>query len=136
MATNTVINHQNKGFTLIELMIVVVIIGIIAAIAYPSYQDSVRKARRADAQSQMMELASFMERFYTENNQYHQINDASAAAVSLPGGIDSDYYDYSLSGLSATTYTIDGARTGSQTADTCGDLAITNTGGKIPSNCW
>lgn len=94
MATNTVILH--RGFTLIELMITVAIMAILAAIAYPSYIDSVRKARKADAQAQMMELASFMERFYTENNRYNQQNDASNTAVALPAGISSDYYAYSL----------------------------------------
>jgi prepilin-type N-terminal cleavage/methylation domain-containing protein len=61
-------HHRNKvlqkGFTLIELMIAVVVIAILAAIAYPSYQDSVRKSRRADAKSALMEHAQFMERTY------------------------------------------------------------------------
>jgi len=65
-------------------MITVVIISIIAAIAYPSYVDSVRKARRADAQAQMMELASFMERFYTENNRYNKENNVAQTNVIVP----------------------------------------------------
>jgi type IV pilus assembly protein PilE len=60
---------RSKGFTLTEIMIVVAIIGIIAAIAYPSYQDSVRKSRRADARAVLLEAAQFMERRYTENLQ-------------------------------------------------------------------
>jgi type IV pilus assembly protein PilE len=53
---------SNKGFTLIEVMIVVAIVGILAAVAYPSYQDHVRKSRRAEAQSALMGLAAAMER--------------------------------------------------------------------------
>ena len=58
------------GFTLIELMIVVAIIGIIAAVAYPSYQEYVRNAKRADAETALMELAHFMERYYPANGRY------------------------------------------------------------------
>ena len=70
-----------RGFTLMELMIVVAIIGILAGIAYPTYQDSVRKSRRADAEAVLLELAQWMERFYTENNRYDQTR-AGVAAVS------------------------------------------------------
>lgn len=62
--------QHSPGFTLIELMIAVAVVGILAAIAYPSYQDSVRKSRRADAKSALLDAAQRQERFYTENNQY------------------------------------------------------------------
>ena len=68
------------GFTLIELMIVVAVMGILAAIAYPSYMDSVRKSRRADATSALLNLAARQERFYTEHNSY--TNDLSYTACS------------------------------------------------------
>lgn len=63
-------NKQAAGFTLIELMIVVVIIGILAMIAYPSYQESLTKTRRTDGQSHLMSIINAQERFYTENNTY------------------------------------------------------------------
>ena len=62
--------NKFKGFTLIELMVVVIIIGILSAIAYPSYLDSVRKTRRADAQGALMQLNNAMERVFTQNNTY------------------------------------------------------------------
>ena len=68
-----------RGFTLIELMIAVAVVGILAAIAYPSYQEHVRKARRADAQTALLELAQFMERHYTANGRY--LTTAGAAPV-------------------------------------------------------
>ncbi len=81
------ISHSS-GFTLIELMIVVVIVAILAGIAYPSYQDSIRKARRADAKSALLEAASRQERFYTENNQYTNVLIAVAGCVTTPDKIE------------------------------------------------
>lgn len=62
-----------KGFTLIELAVTVAVVGILAAIAYPSYMDSVRKSRRTDAKSALLEVAHLEERFSTENNQYTSV---------------------------------------------------------------
>jgi type IV pilus assembly protein PilE len=132
-------NMPNKykrisGFTLIELMIVVVIVGIIASIALPSYQDSVRKARRSDAQTALLENVNFMERFFTENNTY-TLGGVSLAITS------SDYYSLTPTvGASGASYTLQASPTGSQSLDTsCGILSITHTGIKSASgsgNCW
>ena len=61
---------RQRGFTLIELMITVAVIAILAAIAYPSYQDSIRKSRRTDAKNALTQAAANMERYYTEKNTY------------------------------------------------------------------
>jgi prepilin-type N-terminal cleavage/methylation domain-containing protein len=79
-------NTQN-GFTLIELMIVVMIVGVLAAIAYPSYQDSVTKSRRADAKSALLELSVFMERLYTATGCY---NPGADKICNTPGTSSSD----------------------------------------------
>jgi type IV pilus assembly protein PilE len=70
-----------RGFTLIEVMIVAAIVAILAAIAYPSYQDSVRKSRRADAKSILLQAGQFMERFYTENFCYSNLRNPVTGAI-------------------------------------------------------
>src|SRR5690554_7773304 len=62
--------YTEKGFTLLELMIVVAVVGILAAIAYPSYMDSVRKSNRADAKAALNDAAQQMQRCYTLNSSY------------------------------------------------------------------
>ena len=69
-----------RGFTLIELVIVMTIVGILAAIAFPSYQNSVRNSRRATAATDLLELAQWMERRYSLNNTYLD----NGAAPALP----------------------------------------------------
>lgn len=70
--------NTNKGFTLIELMIVIAVISILAAIAYPTYQDSMAKSRRADAKSALLELSTWMERYYTAKGCYGIPNTTTA----------------------------------------------------------
>ena len=79
--------RHSPGFTLIELMITVAVVGILAAIAYPSYQDSVRKARRADAKSALLDAAQRQERFFTENNQYSVVLVPAAGCTNTPATI-------------------------------------------------
>jgi type IV pilus assembly protein PilE len=133
------------GFTLIEVMIVAAIIGILAAIAYPSYQESVRKTRRADAKAVLMELAQFMERRFTESLNY-----AGALPASLtvsPKGADGSavYYTITATNQTATTYTLNAAPANAQTSDRCGTLILTHMGlknisgaktGVTPADCW
>lgn len=94
---------KSAGFTLVELMIVVAIIGIIAAIAYPSYQDQVRKAKRSDGQSKVMDAMARQERFYSENNTYTvTMTDLGYAADPA----DSDEGHYKIDGVACTGKTI------------------------------
>jgi len=135
-----------RGFTLIELMIVVAIIGIIAAIAYPSYQEYVRSAKRADAETALMELAHFMERYYTGNGRYVKSdgNGPDLPFTQAPKDGGAKAYDISLiaASTSPTTYVLQAVPTGSMANDKCGTLTLANTGAKGQKNgmtlaeCW
>jgi type IV pilus assembly protein PilE len=139
---------QSGGFTLIELMIVVAIVAILAAIAYPSYQDSVRKSRRADAQAVLLEAAQWLERHYTANHTY-VVDFATAFPTALKkspkdGGPAGGYYAITLA-TAANTFTLTAAPqpTGGQDKDKCGGLTLTHTGAKgvqgagaTVAQCW
>lgn len=138
----------SAGFTLIEVMMVVAIIGILAAIAIPSYQEYVRKAKRADAQTALLELGHFMEREYTKNGRYLTAADVDAANALLPfneapkDGATKDY-DLNFSVLpTASTYTLRAVPKGSMATDVCGTLTLSNTGakgqaaGQSLATCW
>ncbi len=94
-------SHPSRGFTLIEMMIVVAIIGILAAIAYPSYQEHVKTSRRAEAQSALMGLAAAMERHFTANNSYK-----GAGAAGADTGAPSIYYDQVPNGGGTAYYNL------------------------------
>ncbi len=138
---------SSRGFTLIELMIVVAIIGILAPIAYPSYQEYVRSAKRADAETALMELAHFMERSYTSSGRYDK--NSAGNAISLPfnqapkdGGTKTYDVGFAEGSPSATAYVLQAVPTGSMAADKCGTLTLSNTGAKgqgagvTLAECW
>lgn len=130
--------HRN-GFTLIELMVVVAIIGILSSIAYPSYTEYVAKGRRSDAQKALLEASQYMQRWYAANNTY-QTNDTTPAAPTLPGGLNrspatgtgTQAYSVAVSSASTTDYTITASRTqgGPMANDKCGNFTLTSTGVK------
>jgi type IV pilus assembly protein PilE len=115
-----------RGFTLIELMIVVVVIAILAAIAYPSYQEQVRRTRRADGKAALMNVAQQLERCYTRFGRYNDAN----CAVAIP--IDSTEGFYSVSAVGAVgpaAFTLAATPQNAQTSDPrCGVLRLTSTG--------
>ena len=127
-----------KGFTLIELMITVAVIGILAAIAYPSYQQYVLRANRAEAQAVLSETAQFMERYFTTNGTY--VGGALLSAVS-PKGVSGSAIKYNISfsaGPTATAFTLQAAPTTGQSSDICGTMTLANTGAQTPTTagCW
>jgi len=140
------LSRKTSGFTLIEVMIVVAIIGIIAAIGYPSYQEHVRKTKRADAQAALMELSQFMERHYTANGRY--LTSANAAPTlpftEAPKDSGSKSYDLAFAAGSPTAnaYALQATPKGSMAGDKCGTLTLTSTGAKgqaagaTLADCW
>jgi type IV pilus assembly protein PilE len=140
------LNTQN-AFTLIELMITVAIVGILASIAYPSYQGSVMKSRRADATGALLGLANAMERHFTETNSYLGAADINgvptifSATSPVDGG--TPYYNLTVDpATTASSYTLNAAPTNAQSNDKCLTLTLTNTGIKgntallNQSECW
>jgi type IV pilus assembly protein PilE len=131
--------HHARGFTLIELMITVAIVGILAAIAYPSYVEYVAKGRRSQATSDLLAAQQWMERFYTENNRYDQ-NPAGTTTNGATGLLAQRFaqtpaegtavYTVRLSTVARDSYTLLATRTGAMSSDKCGDLQMTHLGAK------
>jgi len=125
---------KSSGFTLMELMIVVAIIGIIATIALPSYQDFVLKSRRSEAHSGLAKMQLQQEAHRMVNTTYTSSFGSGSNDVNEP---TSDYYTFTMSGGSASAYTLKATAKSTQTADTsCTPMTINQSGTKSPSSCW
>lgn len=147
---------KNRGFTLIELMIVVAIVAILASVAYPSYRESVNKSRRAEARAQLMDATQYMQRFYSQNDRYDQTNAATPVAAALPAsmqvspqGAASGKQTYNIGFVTgsptATTFVLEAVPKvgGPMAGDKCGALRINHVGqrkvtgtGATVETCW
>jgi type IV pilus assembly protein PilE len=133
--------NRQKGFTLIELMIVVAIIGILAAIAYPSYQSYVEKTRRGQAQADILELVQFLERRYSNGFDYRK---PDGTAPDLPFNLspregNPAAYDITFSGnVARDSFTLQAAPRTLQAGDDCGTMSIDEQGNRTPvgNGCW
>lgn len=128
------------GFTLIELMIVVAIVGILAAVAYPSYAEYIRRGHRAEARAGLLQAAQWMERSATATGTYPLTAVFPAKLKAVPN----NRYDIAVVSDGAT-FTLTATPKGAQTGDKCGNYTLTNTGlrgakgattGDIVTECW
>lgn len=127
---------NNGGFTLIELMIVIVIIGILAAIAFPSYQGAIRESRRVVAEGDLVELASDLERYYTTNNTYLG---ATVTFNESPQEGVAKFYDLAVVvDASGGLFDLSATPKNGQATDFCGTLTFdsTDTKGAAVAGCW
>ncbi|HRN61216.1 MAG TPA: type IV pilin protein [Luteimonas sp.] len=126
--------RRAAGFSLIEVMVVVAIIGIIASIALPSYNEHVRKTRRAAGTACALVVAQQMERFYTANLTYV----GAAANTATCRDSATDFYNVTVGSLGAKTYTVTAAPIGAQSGDSCGSLTVNQAGTQSPTTagCW
>lgn len=124
-----------RGFTLIELMITVAVIGVLAAVAYPAYTDQVRKASRRAAQAQMMELANREQQFMLAQRSFAAYSTIAAAGYSFPSDLTANYTPtIAVSAGGFPAYTITFTAKGRQLTD--GDLTLNSEGVKAPAGKW
>ncbi len=139
------LSHTAKGFTLIEIMIVVAILAILAAIAIPSYNEYVRRARRADARTILTQVLQLQERFFTQNNAYCDPAIATAACASWPKQVTSGstvYYNITSILNANGTVTVQAQLAPGWNDPKCLTLTIDSTGNRTASGtsgsaaCW
>jgi type IV pilus assembly protein PilE len=126
---------RERGFSLIELMIAVAVVGILAAVAYPAYQDQVRKARRAEAQATLLAIGARQQQTLLDLRRYR--SSAAALQVPVPAALQ---HSYSLSIAVGTgtvpSFTATAAPLNAQAGDACGTLSLNERGIRSPAACW
>ncbi len=142
---------SKRGFTLIELMIVVAIIAILGAVVYPSYQSAVLKTKRAEGRTALMQLMQHQERYYSQNNTYAAFDKATPKNFKWYSGESAASSSYEMSGAACANEDIANciqltAKPGTANVNRgfsdakCGSLQLTSTGAKSvtgsATDCW
>ncbi|MFW6324054.1 MAG: type IV pilin protein [Desulfovibrionales bacterium] len=135
MKENVNHNRWEEGFSLIELLIVVAIIGLLAAVALPLYNMQTMKAQRTDARAALMESAQRMERYFTNHNTYVGASVGNASSDQVISPSEKGFYTLALPAVGATTYTIRATRAKGTDPD-CTTMTINQAGQKTPAKCW
>jgi type IV pilus assembly protein PilE len=134
--------YRSGGFSLIELLIAIAIVGILGAIAFPAYQSAAASSRRAEAKTALIDLQSRLQRFYVERGTF--VGATIANVLGNNAITEGGWYQLTITPQSVTTYTISAAPRNAQLAmDTlCGTISVTNTnvrtitGTGTAAQCW
>lgn len=136
-----IMNNKKRGFTLIEMMIVVATVAIVAAIAMPLYTEKVKRGRRVDAVNALLSISLAEERYRSTHSTYGTLAQVWGGVTTSQEG----YYTLAISNVSATAYTVTATGTGTQASDSdssgtsCATLTLTMSSGTItksPAICW
>ena len=134
-----------RGFTLIEILIVVAILGVLTSIALPAYQNSVLRSGRAEAKGELMIVASDQERFFSSNNTYSTdatpLITTDATTRTTENGLYTITVAAGGTGSIATSFEATATAVGNQTADVCATFTISSIGvrgatGDTADECW
>ena len=129
-----------RGVTLIELMIVVVVISILAAVAYPNYQEFTARAKRNEARAALLRLATNQERFYLNNNTFTQDLTALGFGETPKAKTETGYYEIQVTAANASNFTATATYlAGGNESTKCLTFTIDGRGAKTSgpeTNCW
>ena len=128
-------NSKQNGFTLIELMVAVAIVGILASIAYPSYTSYIIKGNRSAAQAQMLDIANRQQQFLLANRAFASTTTLNSSGYALPSTLTGKYtHAVEVGTDTVPSFTITFTATGNQTSD--GNITLNSNGVKSPAAKW